>query len=89
MGTISHPRPSRTGPGPGQTAGTVSINWNPDATEMPAGTQRFWRVDVARSWWRHGALPFVLAFGDYAPATLATGVWQKAHRESLALLPPR
>ena len=58
-----------------QLAGTVTIDWNPRATEMPAGSQRFWRVDVARSWWRHGALPLVWEFGDYAPTTLATGVW--------------
>jgi uncharacterized protein len=58
-----------------QIAGTATIDWNPDATEIPAGAQRFWRVDVERSWWRRGALPLVWEFGDYAPTTLTTGVW--------------
>ncbi|MGD0432667.1 MAG: pyridoxamine 5'-phosphate oxidase family protein [Acetobacteraceae bacterium] len=47
--------------------GTVAIDWNPRATEMPAGAQRSWRVDVARFWRSRGALPFVWEFGEYAP----------------------
>ena len=72
-----------------QTIGTVSIDWNPAAAELPAGTQRFWHVSIARSWWRRGALPFVWNFGDYAPTTLTTGVWQPSIGENSLILPPR
>jgi predicted pyridoxine 5'-phosphate oxidase superfamily flavin-nucleotide-binding protein len=58
-----------------QMTGTVSIDWDPAAVALPAGAQRFWRVAIARSWWRRGAMPFVWNFGDYAPTTLMTGVW--------------
>jgi predicted pyridoxine 5'-phosphate oxidase superfamily flavin-nucleotide-binding protein len=58
-----------------QMTGTVSIDWDPATAALPAGAQRFWRVAIARSWWRRGALPFVWSFGDYAPTTLMTGVW--------------
>jgi predicted pyridoxine 5'-phosphate oxidase superfamily flavin-nucleotide-binding protein len=58
-----------------QMTGTVSIDWDPAATAIPAGAQRFWRVAIARSWWRRGVMPFVWNFGDYAPTTLMTGVW--------------
>jgi len=57
-----------------QMIGTVSIDWDP-AAALPAGAQRFWRVAIARSWWRRGAIPFVWNFGDYAPTTLMTGIW--------------
>jgi predicted pyridoxine 5'-phosphate oxidase superfamily flavin-nucleotide-binding protein len=58
-----------------QAAGTVTIDWNPDDASVPSGAQRYWRVDIARSWRRRDALPFVWEFGGYAPTTLATGTW--------------
>jgi predicted pyridoxine 5'-phosphate oxidase superfamily flavin-nucleotide-binding protein len=58
-----------------QAIGRVTIDWVADPTRSPRGAQRSWRVEIARSWWRRRALPFVWAFGDYAPMTLATGVW--------------
>jgi hypothetical protein len=58
-----------------QMTGTVSIDWDPAAATILAGAQRFWRVAIARSWWRRGAMPFVWNFDDYAPTTLTTGVW--------------
>jgi hypothetical protein len=57
-----------------QAAGRVTIEWDPGAVH-PTGAQRLWRVDVARSWRRRGALPFTWNFGAFAPTTLATGVW--------------
>jgi predicted pyridoxine 5'-phosphate oxidase superfamily flavin-nucleotide-binding protein len=58
-----------------QMTGTVSIDWEPSAATILEGARRFWRVAIARSWWRRGAMPFVWSFGDYAPTTLTTGVW--------------
>jgi hypothetical protein len=57
-----------------QATGRVSIEWNPDPS-LPTGAQRLWRVDVLRSWWRRGVLPFTWKFDAFAPTTLATGVW--------------
>jgi hypothetical protein len=70
-----------------QAIGTVSIDWDPATPDLPAGAQRFWRVAIARTWWRRGALPFVWEFGDYAPTTLSTGVWPIG--EKSLILPPR
>ena len=56
-----------------QLQGTVTIDWHPD--DGPAGAERLWRVTVERAWRRRGAFPFAWTFGDYAPTTLATGVW--------------
>lgn len=58
-----------------QAAGAVAIDWDPAAAELPIGAQRFWRITIARSWWRRDTVPFKWEFGDYAPTTLATGVW--------------
>jgi predicted pyridoxine 5'-phosphate oxidase superfamily flavin-nucleotide-binding protein len=58
-----------------QAIGTATIEWDSDSVPAPQGAQRFWRVDVARSWWRRGALPFTWTFDAFAPTTLATGVW--------------
>ena len=57
-----------------QAIGTVTIDWDPSQVH-PTGAQRLWRVEVARSWRRRGALPFTWDFGAFAPTTLATGVW--------------
>jgi predicted pyridoxine 5'-phosphate oxidase superfamily flavin-nucleotide-binding protein len=56
-----------------QLQGTVTIDWHPDGG--PPGAERLWRVRVERAWRRRGGLPFAWSFGDYAPTTLATGVW--------------
>lgn len=56
-----------------QLQGRVSIDWHPDSG--PAGAERLWRVETARAWRRRGAFPFAWRFGDYAPTTLATGIW--------------
>jgi uncharacterized protein len=57
-----------------QATGKVTIEWEPDL-KHPVGAQRVWRVDISRSWRRHGALPYTWQFGAFAPTTLATGVW--------------
>jgi predicted pyridoxine 5'-phosphate oxidase superfamily flavin-nucleotide-binding protein len=57
-----------------QLQGRTTIDWHP--TTSPAGAERLWRVDVTRAWRRRGAFPFAWRFGDYAPTTLATGIWQ-------------
>jgi predicted pyridoxine 5'-phosphate oxidase superfamily flavin-nucleotide-binding protein len=57
-----------------QIQGRATIDWHPDGSG-PAGTERLWRVDVARAWRRRGAFPFAWRFGDYSPTTLATGTW--------------
>jgi predicted pyridoxine 5'-phosphate oxidase superfamily flavin-nucleotide-binding protein len=56
-----------------QVAGRVTIDWEPPAEQLPRGAQRLWRVEIARSWWRRGALPYRWGFAGYAPTTLATG----------------
>jgi len=58
-----------------QLQGTATIDWTA-APGQPTGTQRSWRLAIARGWRRRGALPFDWVFGDYAPATLATGRWR-------------
>jgi hypothetical protein len=55
-----------------QAAGTVTIDWDPEAARRPPSAQRLWRMEVTRSWWRRAALPFTWTFGEYAPTTLAT-----------------
>jgi uncharacterized protein len=57
-----------------QLQGRVTIDWHPGGSG-PAGTERLWRVEVARAWRRRGAFPFAWRFGDFAPTTLATGTW--------------
>ncbi len=57
-----------------QLQGRVTIDWHP-AGSGPAGAERLWRVEIARAWRRRGAFPFAWTFGDYAPTTLATGIW--------------
>jgi predicted pyridoxine 5'-phosphate oxidase superfamily flavin-nucleotide-binding protein len=57
-----------------QLQGRATIDWHPGGSG-PAGTERLWRVEVARAWRRRGAFPFTWRFGDYAPTTLATGTW--------------
>jgi predicted pyridoxine 5'-phosphate oxidase superfamily flavin-nucleotide-binding protein len=57
-----------------QVTGRVTIDWSSGQTN-PKGAQRLWRVDVSRSWWRRGALPFTWNFGTFARETLTTGVW--------------
>lgn len=56
-----------------QVQGTASIDWHP--RHAPIGAERSWRLRVDRAWRRRDGLPFAWRFGDYAPTTLATGVW--------------
>ena len=56
-----------------QVQGTASIDWHPQ--DAPAGAERAWRLAIDRAWRRRDALPVAWRFGDYAPTTLATGVW--------------
>jgi hypothetical protein len=56
-----------------QLQGRVTVDWHPHAA--PAGAERLWRVEIERGWRRRGAFPFAWTFGDWAPTTLATGVW--------------
>lgn len=57
-----------------QLQGTVTIDWHPGEIG-PEGTERLWRVRVARAWRTHWAFPYLTIFGDYAPTTLQTGIW--------------
>ena len=57
-----------------QLQGRAAIDWHPEGSG-PAGTERLWRVEIARAWRRRGAFPFTWRFGDFAPTTLATGTW--------------
>ena len=57
-----------------QLQGTVTIDWHPGEIG-PAGTERLWRVRVARAWRTRSAFPYLTIFGDYAPTTLLTGIW--------------
>lgn len=57
-----------------QLQGRATIDWHP-AGSGPAGAERLWRIEAVRAWRRRGAFPFVWRFGDYAPTTLATGIW--------------
>lgn len=56
-----------------QLQGTVSIDWQ--GSGGPDGAERLWRLRVERAWRRRDAFPFTWRFGDYAPTTLATGIW--------------
>lgn len=58
-----------------QLQGRVAIDWSPTG-DLPAGTQRVWRVAVERGWRRPRTLPFDWKFAEFAPTTLATGAWQ-------------
>ena len=57
-----------------QLQGTVAIDWHPGEIG-PEGTERLWRVRVARAWRTRSAFPYLTIFGDYAPSTLVTGIW--------------
>ena len=57
-----------------QLQGTVAIDWHPGEIG-PAGTERLWRVRIARAWRTRSAFPYLTIFGDYAPTTLLTGIW--------------
>jgi hypothetical protein len=61
-----------------QLQGRVTIDWTDRAAASVTGAQRSWRFDIERGWRRPGALPFDWTFGDYAPTTLATGVWHSS-----------
>ncbi len=56
-----------------QLQGTVSIDWQGNGG--PDGAERLWRLRVDRAWRRRDAFPFTWRFGEYAPTTLATGIW--------------
>lgn len=63
-----------------QLQGRVAIDWSP-AGDLPAGTQRVWRFTVERGWRRPRALPFDWTSSvEFAPTTLATGVWAARNR---------
>ncbi len=57
-----------------QLQGTVTIDWHPGEIG-PEGTERLWRIRVARAWRTRSAFPYLTIFGDYAPTTLLTGIW--------------
>ena len=57
-----------------QLQGTVTIDWHPGEIG-PAGTERLWRVRVARAWRTRSAFPYLTIFLDYAPTTMLTGIW--------------
>lgn len=57
-----------------QLQGRVRIEWLSKGG-LPAGAQRQWRFAVECGYRRRNALAFDWKFGDFAPTTLATGVW--------------
>jgi uncharacterized protein len=57
-----------------QLQGRVTIDWHPGEIGL-AGTERLWRLRVARAWRTRSAFPYLTIFGDYAPTTLLTGIW--------------
>lgn len=63
-----------------QLQGTVTIDWTDGAAARLAGAERSWRIEVERAWRRPQAFPFDWTFCEYAPTTLATGVWTSAER---------
>jgi len=60
-----------------QLQGRVTIDWTPKPP-LPAGAQRLWRFAIENGWRRQGAFPLTWTFDEYAPTTLATGVWATA-----------
>jgi uncharacterized protein len=58
-----------------QLQGVVTIDWTDRAAARIAGAQRSWQIKIERAWRQPHAFPFDWTFGDYAPTTLATGVW--------------
>lgn len=58
-----------------QLQGRVAIDWSDRAAVRIGGAERSWQVEVERAWRRPHALPFDWTFDEYAPTTLATGVW--------------
>ena len=58
-----------------QLQGIVTIDWTDRAAARIAGAQRSWQIKIERAWRQPHAFPFDWTFGDYAPTTLATGVW--------------
>jgi len=61
-----------------QLQGVVTIDWTDRAAARIAGAQRSWQLKIERAWRQPHAFPFDWTFGDYAPTTLATGVWASA-----------
>jgi predicted pyridoxine 5'-phosphate oxidase superfamily flavin-nucleotide-binding protein len=58
-----------------QLRGIATIDWTDSAATRLTGAERSWRIEVERAWRRPQALPFDWTFCEYAPTTLATGVW--------------
>jgi len=58
-----------------QLQGVVTIDWTDRAAARITGAQRSWQIKIERAWRQSHAFPFGWTFGDYAPTTLATGVW--------------
>ena len=98
MGTISYPRGSCTDAGPGHGRERLHNRKSRQSfgREFEECVDRRGAMGSSlgdqmdrQGRWLLAALPFVWEFGEYAPTTLATGVWQAAHRENLVSLPPR
>lgn len=58
-----------------QLQGLVAIDWSGQAAAKIAGAERSWRMKITRAWWQPHAFPFEWTFDEYAPTTLATGIW--------------
>ncbi|NMC23036.1 MAG: pyridoxamine 5'-phosphate oxidase [Serratia sp.] len=57
--------------------GTTQIHWQPDEISVPAGTERYWTLDITRLWRFRSALPWRADAVEYSSATLSTGHWQR------------
>ena len=57
--------------------GTTQIHWQADEIPVPAGTERYWTLDITRLWRFRSALPWRAETVEYSSATLNTGHWQR------------
>lgn len=59
-------------------SGTVELVWDgPEAHRVP-GAERIWRLTPTAAWRARDALPLRWLFCDYAPTSLAAGIWGEA-----------
>ncbi len=55
--------------------GHTQIHWQPREIQGPRGAERFWSLDITRSWRFRAALPWRGRRPEFSPATLNTGDW--------------
>jgi hypothetical protein len=57
-----------------QLQGTAQVDWSVPAEQFP-GAERLWKFRLTRGWRRNGASPLRWRFVEFAPTTVATGLW--------------